>query len=858
MGDVEETMGDTFDTFELEESIKPHGAESAAPRISTENIRQLILDVAELAVETPTSTEIKPYFMMLFCLSLSVLASRSVGKQAPSYHMGTAVRQAYFADYTPTRQFRQIENAEEFWKWAYVAIPSMGSSPNVAPNVLLGGVKIWTLRASETPCDPPIGFKPRASNCHAVGEPTLADVDKEFSETWPNSSLVNDGDRNQENEFRGISRPITGFTLDVPRTTKTFSSFYEFNSNNISIANITKWLSTLESIPFVDSATRAVGVQFIMQNSPIGKYGAFIGLFEIGASGFVRPSSYAYIFSFPTFVAGKPTMLEGFLIFLFVLILIWVIFEARFQVHTVLNVWELYHNVAHFLTIWNLVSYASIAMFVTMFTFLFQTWNIAHKITSISSENTEALHDAYVRMAYADSDFWTFYSVTVFVAWLRLFRFMEHVPRLCMLTQTVRNASGELFSVSLILLVLITGYGLMAFVLYGSSLEGFSTLSGSYGSLFLLLFGDYTSFYTDMYESHPASTVFFFSTFFFLGWILMLNMVLAVITESFYSTAGLEKKSAVNRTTLFDLLGNLFSVIHFYISARFSKSNQRDELKKRTQKLLGRKTPVNEIMLRFRKTITNRMRIRQLVRMAAWLDSIVPPRMLTFSEFQRLAIKFNDAATTETMFHLTERQWKLLETYWKLENPRSTSNRKSKNDVGALSMLNLPMSRRIGGRKSTIHNVMSPLGGNAESLVQLESVKKAISDIERAILHHVVGDLSALRSSLHDIHDVLLPDHSGHKNQGTDPLVLNGAMRERMREAVLKAIPLLQEESVQTGPLGVSQGANTTDDLLDNDSRDSSVYDYPAVPGSPGVPLQSLRDAYGMFDDDDDDEIYEI
>ena len=198
----------------------------------------------------------------------------------------------------------------------------------------------------------------------------------------------------------------------------------------------------------------------------MNQYATITAYFEYGHSGFIRPWGKIRDVSFPGVVSGTPTFSEGIVILFHTYLLGWLVLEICFHMRTAMYIWVLYENVFHYLTIWNGVIYLSIATY----THLFQFWYTARNVLSIPSTDVEQLHDMFQILSYLSEAYWNFYAVTVFICWLRCFRLMEHVPRLCMLTQTVRNASGELFSVCLILLVLLNGYGIMGLVLYGDRL----------------------------------------------------------------------------------------------------------------------------------------------------------------------------------------------------------------------------------------------------------------------------------------------------------------------------------------------------------------------------------------------------
>ena len=91
-------------------------------------------------------------------------------------------------------------------------------------------------------------------------------------------------------------------------------------------------------------------------------------------------------------------------------------------------------------------------------------------------------------------------------------------------------------------------------------------------------------------------------------------------------------------------------------TSKAASAAQSEKSKLMKRKLFGKKTPENEMMMAFRKTITSLERLRYLVRMSHWLLSIQPPVEATFEEFQHMTTKAKGGKNDKPFF-LTERQW---------------------------------------------------------------------------------------------------------------------------------------------------------------------------------------------------------
>ena len=130
----------------------------------------------------------------------------------------------------------------------------------------------------------------------------------------------------------------------------------------------------------------------------------------------------------------------------------------------------------------------------------------------------------------------TYVGISVVFAWIRLFRFLQFNSRLGVLSETVANASADLISIFLIFIIVLVGYGIGGSALYGVDHKNFSSwwLAISY-LLRLLISAEVDQHYDELKVIHPDWTGLYMSSFMVITWVILLNMILAIITGSFVS-----------------------------------------------------------------------------------------------------------------------------------------------------------------------------------------------------------------------------------------------------------------------------------------------------------------------------------
>eukprot|EP00760_Papus_ankaliazontas_P000387 PhM_4_TR10060/c1_g1_i1/m.103861/K04990/PKD2L1; polycystin 2L1 len=754
-GNSTATLLDTTTTIS---PYSPRAGASSSRQISTSTLRAVLQNVAELTVETPRRQEVIPFFMLLFSLCFILLLMRTSDREAPNFYLNQGINEAFFDDYqlgtnTPLRYFTEIDSEDSMWEWMVAVFPPKfellaDEDPRSKRYFLdhasrcLGMLRIWTLRVKENECIQAVGF-PETPASRLPCFRSLSD-EGALADEWPGTPFVSDGNDpiQQDNSYRGI-QPHYGKIFTIPRTQRSFSQYFSIhNITNSTATELKAWILDLQSKRFVDRATRVLGIEVLVYNSPAALFSMSEAYFEMPMSGGFVPTVHLNDFVFPVEAGHKRAPLERVVASLFfIVVAILLLVEVYHYVRAVVFTFVLYRDLAHLLTFWLLVNLSSIIFLTWMFVHIGEYIFIAAKIDE-QDATTRAdfikLHTLYGRMSTVYNDYATMFAINILLAWLRVFRMMEHVSRLCLLTQTIRNCSGELFSVLLILLVLICGFGFMGFALYGGAVIQFNTLWSSFGVLFMFLFGEFKDVYEDMQRVHPRVTVAFFSLFFFSVWMLMLNIVLAVITESFYTTASMAKRQASTSLTttsvindIFNLLRDLiarrskkFAAFKLYVRSWWHRMRQqrrsssgaedvemaprdgyhnvltskyvmtREERRSLKQKLFGTRAPVEVFCEEYRLTITTLQKMVYLYRFIRWLDSFNPPESLTFHDLQEqmfFHLRELGGEKHPQVFYLSRHQWALLETFWDVSqrqqadggaalSPRDSDNNNNNNN----------------------------------------------------------------------------------------------------------------------------------------------------------------------------------
>ena len=118
--------------------------------------------------------------------------------------------------------------------------------------------------------------------------------------------------------------------------------------------------------------------------------------------------------------------------------------------------------------------------------------------------------------------------ILVFFGILQFFRYLSFDKRLGIVTATIKESMGSLLPVLLIFLVVMFAYAVLGTVMYGAHLNSWSNIGKSVSQLFLLILGEFGSYF-DIMQINPGLSAIFFWSYITMALFLLFNMVLAVI-----------------------------------------------------------------------------------------------------------------------------------------------------------------------------------------------------------------------------------------------------------------------------------------------------------------------------------------
>eukprot|EP01064_Diplonema_japonicum_P033326 TRINITY_DN6527_c0_g1_i1.p1 TRINITY_DN6527_c0_g1~~TRINITY_DN6527_c0_g1_i1.p1 ORF type:complete len:1045 (+),score=296.13 TRINITY_DN6527_c0_g1_i1:52-3186(+) len=556
------------------------------------------------------------YLFFLAMFTLLLVLERIDGESSMIFFrdLGTRIQlhaapEAYLSSESPEQsKFTGIKNYDDYYAWLEAAVeriwPAGSLNANLDNSTPPG--MTWTGREAE-PADPlriniPLAFillrqfRVNGVLCDfgeqikAIPETMRADMNISATTCFPSFSN-DDLSIDPYSHFGGpnwtsnVHAPTGTFVNSIPRTgvvhsydspTKAFTVLLEVNKafNN----DIRQQIANLKSQKWIDEATRAMFVEVVTYNQADGGFVFTSLLVERLATNNYVPSSQSIPFHHLTLWS---TMRYVILI-LDCISITYVIYDFCSFVYILKSDRDLFPPAGFSgVGVWGFFQCVMLGQFLAAYYYrarlYYESWTISD---NYFSENQWQILEDFTQVAGATptpaelekgQNLWMWWKLAEYAylygqwstliagcaifSWLRLFSFLQYNEKLNILTETINVAVGDLVGVILLGAIVVVGFAISAHVLYGDDLEDFRHLRHSIGTLLRTLVSGEMPQYTAMLELHRWETRALVLSYYLLVWLILLNMILAIITGSFSSVQ--EGMQGQGNWTLTDVLATI-------------------------------------------------------------------------------------------------------------------------------------------------------------------------------------------------------------------------------------------------------------------------------------------------------------
>ncbi|XP_013386761.2 polycystic kidney disease protein 1-like 2 [Lingula anatina] len=380
--------------------------------------------------------------------------------------------------------------------------------------------------------------------------------------------------------------PTLGFNYTTPDGDKDMAAtgmfatyegggyFVEINS----LSQGTSVLATLKADSWIDRLTRAIFVEFTINNMNVNVFSMVRIKVELPVVG--------GIFTTRELVSFRPyPYVNPFDFVLLVIQVIWALVVFYLLVKEVIKMVKT--GVQYFRELWHYVELLDLIFAVTsMVCFVLRTVYIIRSVEDV--KNNQGRFVGFDIVANWDYGYSITIAFSLFLATLQLFRPLSFNKQLAILRASLSRSSIYLFTYGLIIVIILTSFGIGTHLLSGATLESFRTFGAALFNLCGVMLAVLD--YEDVVPEDTLLLKVFFMMFAMVMNFLIINMFISVINDTLYEIKLDDSKQDYDK----ELADHLTMKIDTWFRSLFKKKPKQQQVRperKYSMKMGAEETP---------------------------------------------------------------------------------------------------------------------------------------------------------------------------------------------------------------------------------------------------------------------------
>ncbi|XP_066535525.1 polycystin-2 isoform X2 [Hoplias malabaricus] len=416
--------------------------------------------------------------------------------------------------------FKTLSTTEDFWKytegpflngmywnmWYNNKSLSENQSRIYYENLLLGVPRLRQVKVLNKSCPVHEDLKNEVYDCYSTYSP--ANEDKapfglKNGTAWVYSEESTLGEGSYWGEvatYRG-----GGYYQDLSRSKEESSSRLQELKENL-------WL---------DRGTRAVFLDFAVYNGNVNLFCIVRMLVEFPATGgtvtswqFQTVRLVPYVSCWDYFVGTCEVI--------FILFVLYYVVEEVLEIRL--------HRLHYFKSLWNCLDVVIVGLSIPAIIMnIYRTSAISNRLTYL--RENPSTYPNFEPLAQLQAQFNSLCAIMVFLAWVKLFKFINFNKTMSQLSTTMSRCAKDLLGFAFMFFIVFLAYAQLAYLVFGTQLNDFSTFQACIFTQFRMILGDFD--FSEIEETNRFLGPIYFTTFVFFMFMILLNMFLAIINDTY-------------------------------------------------------------------------------------------------------------------------------------------------------------------------------------------------------------------------------------------------------------------------------------------------------------------------------------
>ncbi|XP_049643319.1 polycystic kidney disease 2-like 2 protein [Suncus etruscus] len=277
----------------------------------------------------------------------------------------------------------------------------------------------------------------------------------------------------------------------------------------------------LRANSWITRGTRVIFIDFSLYNANVNLFCIIRLVAEFPVTGGILTSWHFHSVKFFKYISYYDYFIASCEIIFFIFFIVFIIEEVK-------KLKEF--KFAYFRSIWNWLELLLLLLCSMTIIFNLQCIINSFLFLDLLLQNTEDYSDFHF-LAYWYIHYNNVIAVTIFFAWLKIFKFISINETMSQLSSTLGRCFKDIAGLAVMFFIIFFAYAQLGYLVFGSQVEDFSTFQNSIFTQFRIFLGDFN--FADIQQANRALGPIYFITFIFFVFFVLLNMFLAIINDTY-------------------------------------------------------------------------------------------------------------------------------------------------------------------------------------------------------------------------------------------------------------------------------------------------------------------------------------
>ncbi|KAF7249284.1 Polycystic kidney disease 2-like 2 protein [Varanus komodoensis] len=184
----------------------------------------------------------------------------------------------------------------------------------------------------------------------------------------------------------------------------------------------------------------------------------------------------------------------------------------------------------YFRDAWNWLDMLLLMLSVFAISFnVYRTVEVSSLMENLLSDS-DAYPDIYF-LAFWQTRYNNMISVTVFFAWIKIFKYISFNKTMTQLSSTLSRCTKDIIGFAIMFFIIFFAYAQLGYLVFGSQVDEFSAFQNCIFTQFRIVLGDFN--FASIEHANRILGPIYFITFVFFVFFVLLNMFLAIINDTY-------------------------------------------------------------------------------------------------------------------------------------------------------------------------------------------------------------------------------------------------------------------------------------------------------------------------------------